>query len=322
MDTLEYGTLFPFTDEARQVLSNSGKLLTDEVVERAVERILGTLSGKPPIALPLHESQRILEIASFGAARMILGFMKNRFVTNSFAVAESKRVSSILGKTDEETLKKVSAYFGIVVSKEGEQLSVSIPTFLMCTPRSVDYKLMNRKMSKGKVFINHHEHIRMVEEASRKYIQKIPLVKDPPDLIKNAPEKILAALPALAPKTGNWKHETLNTPGAHPPCIERLFEEIKKHENLPHQARFYLAVYLLGKGMPIDDMVNLYSNLPDFDEKITRYQIEHAQKKAYAVPACATIMTWGLCCAECKIGSPLNWKGKIWGEKKEQKGET
>ena len=317
MEPSEYAVKYPFTPEAKELVNARGTLLTEEVVERAVQRILLAMEGKSQGSIPIHESARVEEVASFGAARMILGMMRNRFLTNKFAVSESKRVNSLLQKEDTKTIEQVALQFGMVFEEKDSQLFVSIPVFLKYTPKSIDYKLINRTIILGKVPINTHERIRMVEEATRKYIEKIPLVKNAPDILKNAEEKIKAALPKIE---GPRLPFTLKE-GAHPPCIERLFEEVKKHENLPHQARWYLAVYLLAKGMPLEEMVNLYSNLPDFNEKTTRYQIEHAQKKAYAVPSCATIQTWGLCCAECKIGSPLNWKGKIWGqEKREEKG--
>jgi DNA primase large subunit len=68
--------------------------------------------------------------------------------------------------------------------------------------------------------------------------------------------------------------------------------------------------------MSVEKITALYSNLPDFDERITTYQLEHIKKRSYTMPGCSTLLTYGLCCADCRIGSPLNWKGKIWGSGK------
>jgi DNA primase large subunit len=127
-------------------------------------------------------------------------------------------------------------------------------------------------------------------------------VKDPPDMIKKAGERLLAELP----KTENRKLEAVKA-GDHPPCVMRLLDEARKHENLPHHARWYLATYLLSIGMSEDDITKVYSDLPDFSEKVTRYQISHIKKKGYNAPSCATVMTYGLCCAVCRIGNPMNW---------------
>ena len=41
--------------------------------------------------------------------------------------------------------------------------------------------------------------------------------------------------------------------------------------------------------------------------KTTSYQIAHLKKKGYNVPSCATVMSYGLCCAVCRIGNPIKW---------------
>jgi DNA primase large subunit len=55
------------------------------------------------------------------------------------------------------------------------------------------------------------------------------------------------------------------------------------------------------------DIIALFSNAPDYSEKVTTYQVKQIAQRGYSVPSCATVMTYGLCCAVCKIGSPLNW---------------
>jgi len=39
--------------------------------------------------------------------------------------------------------------------------------------------------------------------------------------------------------------------------------------------RFALTTFLVNIGMPIDQMVSFYTDVTDFDESKTRYQIEH-----------------------------------------------
>ncbi len=150
--------------------------------------------------------------------------------------------------------------------------------------------------------ITYEEKKRLVEEAVKKHIEIIPLVKDPPDIIKSAGKSLVEELPKAESRIiANVKE------GDHPPCVMRLLEEMKKHQNLPHQARLFLATYLIAAGMNDDEITGLFSMLPDFNEKVTRYQVGHIRKKGYNVPSCATVMTYGLCCAVCRIGSPLNW---------------
>jgi DNA primase large subunit len=161
------------------------------------------------------------------------------------------------------------------------------------------------------VEITYDEKKRLVEEAVKKHIESIPLVKDPPDIIKAAGTRLVAELP----KTGTRELGTIKA-GDHPPCIAKLLEEMKKHQNLPHQARLFLASYLLAISMSEEDINGMFSMLPDYSEKVTKYQVGHIKKKGYNVPSCATVMTYGLCCAVCRIGSPLNWHTLDDGRKK------
>jgi DNA primase large subunit len=68
--------------------------------------------------------------------------------------------------------------------------------------------------------------------------------------------------------------------------------------------------------MSEEDINGMFSMLPDYSEKVTKYQVGHIKKKGYNVPSCATVMTYGLCCAVCRIGSPLNWHTLDDGRKK------
>jgi DNA primase large subunit len=156
------------------------------------------------------------------------------------------------------------------------------------------------------------EKVRLMEEAVRKRLERVPILKDPPKLISETAEKLIAELPK------SDLPQIKVTPGDYPPCIIKLMDSVKKHENLNHQARWYLCVYLMAAGMNDDQICGIYSNLPDYSERTTRYQVEHARKKNYTPPACSTITTWGFCCADCRIGSPIYWKGEIRIEAKEK----
>ncbi len=303
---IEFCVRYPFTAAAKSAIEEKGITITERIVELALERIKSALkTGLIPESAAFHEEDRMENIASYAAARMILGYSKNRFLINKYAVAESKRASGYLEKERDAVCNQVAAEFGIVPIEKNSAHLLPVYVYVKYAIKNNEhYKLINRELSDGFVKIKPREKVRLVEEAARKHMEKIPLVKNPPELIKQAAESLKEYLP----KIQVIESVVDIVSGALPPCIEKLMDSMKKHENLSHQSRWYLAVYLLGRGMPIEQLVSLYSNLPDYNEKITRYQLEHAKKKGYAVPACATVLTWGLCCADCKIGSPLNWQ--------------
>ncbi len=295
---LDFAVKYPFSDSARKSLE--GIQLTERIVELAVERIKKGIRGDDGARVVFHESDKKEEIASFAAARMILGHLRNPFLTNRFAVNESKIVRGRINREDERTVDAVAAQFGIASAVENGLMFLDLPTYLKYSVRDPHYKLINRKLFSGRVEITTDEKKRLVEEAVKKHIEKIPVVKDPPDMIRNAGKRLVAEIP---------KTEVRMTvkAGDHPPCVMRLLESLKNHENLPHHARWFLAAYTLAIGMDEDDVVKLFAGAPDFSEKITRYQVSHIKKKGYSVPSCATVMSYGLCCAVCRIGSPINW---------------
>ena len=49
---------------------------------------------------------------------------------------------------------------------------------------------------------------------------------------------------------------------------------------------------------PNDKIVDLFANLPDFDRKMTEYQVEFAKKKGYVPHSCATLKSFNLCKAK------------------------
>ena len=305
MDNIDFCVKYPFSKRAKVVMDEEQIQLSEEILAKGLERIRNSLSGETGKSSALHKEEKIEEIASYAAARMILGHMRNRYLTNRFAIAEAKRASSYLGTEETGAVEEIALEFGITTTMTGSKaLDIPLPTFIKYSPKSIDYRLINRSLKHGKVEIVYREKIRLIEEAIKKKAEKIPLLKNPSDIIKKAAEVLKAELPKLEPARTAVSFKE----GDNPPCIEKLLDQLKKHENLNHQARWTLAVYLTNKGMALEKIFSLYSNLPDFNEKTTKYQLEHIQKRGYTTPACSTMLTYGLCCANCRIGSPLNWK--------------
>jgi len=100
-----------------------------------------------------------------------------------------------------------------------------------------------------------------------------------------------------------------------PPCMRNLMERVKRGEGLSHFARFTLTTFLLNIGWSVDEIVSLFTKVPDFDERVTRYQVEHiaglrGSRTKYKPPKCENIRFHGLCTEDkyCKgIRHPLQY---------------
>ena len=84
-----------------------------------------------------------------------------------------------------------------------------------------------------------------------------------------------------------------------PPCIRKMRRMLEGGENLTHSGRFALAAFLHRVGADFDTIVDAYRGAPDFDEGISRYQIEHITQRdggrGYDPPTCETLRSQGLC---------------------------
>ena len=310
---LDFAVSYPFSGSAKEAISDIE--VNDRIIDLAIGRIGKAIRNDPSSKMLIHETDKKEDIASFAVARMILGHLRNNYLTNTFAVNESKMVHARLDREDDDTAMAVSSIFGIIpIRRSGEKdkdvFVLDLPSYLRSCPRSPHYKLINRRMVQGMVEIRVAEWKRLVEEAARKHIERIPLVKDPPAQIKAAAELTLT----LLPKPDTSKLETIRVED-HPPCVAKLLESLAKHENLPHQARYFLATYFLSLNTSEDDTAKLFQGAPDYSEKITLYQVAQIKKRSYSVPSCATVLGYGLCMAECRIGTPQNWHTLTKGRK-------
>jgi len=83
-----------------------------------------------------------------------------------------------------------------------------------------------------------------------------------------------------------------------PPCVKEILSKIQEGQNIIHIERLFLVFFLHALNYPNDKIVDLFANLPDFDRKMTEYQVEFAKKKGYVPHSCATLKSFNLCKAK------------------------
>lgn len=308
-----FAAKYPFSSKAKEIMRERSVETGDRMADLGYERLSSALKGEIKRKVFLHEEDAIEEILSYATARMILSHLRNRFLSNRYAIAEAKKTFVYLGNETDENILSLAKDLGIHSFSGEKKPMVGIPDFLLFAPKDAHYKLSSREVSNGKVSISEHERIRLVEEAVKKYVEKIPESQSVPPQIKKAADKLFALLPKIEPQKISFKE------GENPPCIEALLEMMKKHENVGHTGRWLLAVYLINRGMSTQDMLKIFSNAPDYSERIATYQIEHARKRGYKMPNCSSVAGYGYCVANCMITNPLNWKPGRTQVKKEAK---
>jgi len=313
---------YPFSSAAKSYVSARGMEIVSSYVERAEDRVReAIISGKVKKVPALSDAQEE-ELALYAIARMIVSCAANRYLINRYAVAEAKKTSDYLSSDSSAHpayVDAVAAEFGIRFEKAGAQFLVPLGKYLTYTPRSTDYKLANREVAGGKVKVNSHERVRMLEEAVKKKIEReLPIRASFPAEVKASGARVLALLPKLEANVVKVGQEN------YPPCVRRMIEELALNVNLPHTARVALGIYLVKAGLPTDKIMEIFRGAPDFSEKTTRYQVEYLRTKNYSMPSCSTMDSYGVCVAECRCGTPLNYRANVHGralKKEEEEGK-
>jgi len=87
---------------------------------------------------------------------------------------------------------------------------------------------------------------------------------------------------------------------AFPPCIKGVYDTIASGRPASHIGRFALTSFLVNIGMTVENVIDLFRSISDFDERMTRYQVEHiagvrGSRTKYIPPRCDTLRTHGIC---------------------------
>ena len=136
--------------------------------------------------------------------------------------------------------------------------------------------------------------------AQRKILQKTrhPTVEAP-----SALQEAIKSIRELTSSNVTYKtqEQTLGMEAADmPPCIKNLLETLSSGGRLSHVGRFTLTSFLVNTGATEDEVMNFFKSASDFDERKTRYQVEHiagrrGSRRKYTAPNCNTMRTHGLC---------------------------
>jgi len=323
---------YPFLEEAGTYIRESHFDLDDfnrseflHIIERSIKRIeFALIQGKVFIDLEKYD----IELFTFLISLIIMKYIDEDWAIKRFSLFEARRVERFLIADllkEKDQIKKnliISRIFRELFQldveldpKKNNLFKMNISDYLQRATQfnEEEWKLINRAVDNGYVYLDGDETVRLIRSEIYKLmynkiknmnITKIPeQIKTHAMLIKNK----------LTPPIKYQRHIT-----EFPPCIKKALELLNKSENLPHSARFMLATYMLSSGKSVDEVVLLFQNAPDFNEKITRYQVDHlAGKKGsqtkYSVPACSKLINENLCYAtiDCRgITNPIQFGRK------------
>ena len=322
---------YPFLAEAGKYLSDKGFSLeqfgTDpdlkKIVNIAYDRIKTSTEGKIYNSDVLqNDSTLSMEVFSFLIAVILLKLTGINTLIRRFSLAEARRSERFLekdlankDKTKQQlALKIMDDLFSITIKKHEEDFIISVPNYLKHSINfhEREWKLINRKIDGGSVFLSSHETVRLVRKEIDLYISSKIHSANTPDMMEGFQEYV-KKLRIIAKK---FEVKTVEST-EYPPCIKHAIEVLEKGENLSHSGRFMLATFLLAKGQKVEQIAPLFKNAPDYNEKVTLYQLNHLSGKnsttEYKCPSCEKLKSQDLCFAipECdNIINPIQFGRK------------
>jgi DNA primase large subunit len=259
-----------------------------------------------------------IEVFSFPIAVMLVVGTEESFIKNRYALAEAKRASAMLRYEEKEKLLEVANNFGWDArlvndfSLQPYTFAVLFTVFLKNATgfHDTNWKLVNHLLIDGEVYLTEREVSRLLEEEIRKYIEERLDTK-----IKSLPPAIMARVNRLRQLAAE-KQEQIRLQEmpervvleAFPSCIKGVYDSVSAGRPASHLGRFALTSFLLSVGMSAEDVFKFFRSVSDFNERMTRYQVEHiagsrGSGTKYTPPNCSTLRTHGICISpepECR----------------------
>lgn len=309
LEELRFAARFPFTKTAKKILSSTSFQVTYDKMQFAKKRVLENLFSSN-VSVLIAGDQELYEkyLVSYPLSRMIISFFDSQ-VRSKFVIAETKK--AIVNITADnpnfiDEAKRIASDLGIVY----DGLNVSVETYLENIPKTPEGRLGVQNIKNGKVLLNENGFLSMVGEAIKNNIEAgLPIHQDsiPKDVlpeIQNIVKEIESEINLRKEQKEKSAIYFAKTTGEIAPCMAKILERARNGENLSHFARVAIASYLLKRGKPIEEVIEVFSATPNYNEKIARYQVEFIAKRGYNPPSCQAMESYGLCIQECRLANP------------------
>ena len=323
-DIAKYPFLREASDYIRETQFNLEEFNRPEmkyIIDRAAEKIEtevanGTIYEK----LDKYE----IEILTFLVTLIIVKSINVESILRKHSLFEAMRVEKFLTedlrKEKNEQKKRLLLFkiFGELFKvhvdidpMDNRLFKVRVTDYLMRASHfhEQEWKLINRLVHDGYVYLDADETVRLIRSELSTLIHdrvKSMTLSTLPGAIEAKVDELKTK---LVPRY-EYEHRMYKTTD-YAPCIKHALELMNRGENLPHSARIMLATYMLAIGKSIDEIIILFHNAPDYNEKVTRYQVEHlagirGSHTKYSVPSCEKLRSENLCFATEKCAGIRN----------------
>jgi len=312
---------YPFLKETARYLAPLDLQIEDlihpgmsPILDRAMERVTSAIIDLT--VRPLNSAQGInyiikdtqKEIISFPVALMLVSATENSLIKKRYALAEAKQATNELSLESKEFILKIALDFNWQITFTP---SDSVFEYVLCFNdflqnashlHSAKWKLINSKLSEGQIYLNKPDVTRLLQEEIKHRIEKrlatISINKYPNEISELADKLKIIATEHIGQTETEFPKVVVQE--AFPPCINMLYSAASKNHHLPHMGRFALTTFLVNIGMNPESVTELFKSFSDYNEKLTRYQVEHIAGERgsgtkYTCPQCSILQTHNVC---------------------------
>jgi len=308
---------YPFSTEAGEYVKQLSIRIDDferpefqNVLSRAEGRVKESILNG--VVSPEFRDADV-ELLSYPLGQVLVAIAGEAYLKRRHALAEAKRSHELLkAEEPEKVIRLATDTFRWRIGEPDRDagspihmLKLSFVDYLRTAPQFHDpkWKLVNRVVSDGFVYISIDEAARLLSEEVRiQILRRLETQREllVPDILAKRANELLALFKQQRGPFEEYGPPPAAMEEAYPPCIKSLMQSLADGKDIPHMGRFSLTAFLVNAGLSSEDLLKLYGATADFDERMTRYQIEHiAGKKGsrtrYKPPNCDTMKTHGLC---------------------------
>jgi len=248
--------------------------------------------------------------------KIITNRIANLYSKNAYTKMESDNSLSNLYDICQDLKLNIKFYdppekFGIKILKDNRERKITnftiyyIDYLKLASHLRDDYrKLAHNSLQNGYVYIQNRNLMRLIQEYVRNKIL-IEETEDKPSLksfleevfkiqeFKELYEKIMSIWNKRKEEFDfTFKIDITDKTDIqklYPPCVIEILKKAGEGQNLVHHERLFIVWFLLALNYPVENVVNVFSTLPDFDREKTNYQVEYAKKKKYTPYKCSTL---------------------------------
>lgn len=314
---------YPFMEAARELVA---KLELDPVtsfktsIQQRVAAIIELcLTGKALNMEPLAPGSGLLVAHVW--LRLVLAFINNPALIYKVATNLSKEYEKLMSRESVVALMAIAGDQGLHVEAPdaGTWLNhydyrVPFTDYLHLSTRfkSPSWRLINRPLSGGFVYLTKHDLVRMLVEAVNVHItSSLDMVRKPEiiELRKAFVTEFGGYIDVIAAKTAVKAMGTPSMldddkitldPTCFPPCVVHVLQRIKEGINLTHYERLFLVSFCTFVGMDAGGIAGLFRGQPDFNAELTEKQVASiigtaGQRTRYKPANCARLEGVHMC---------------------------